>query len=551
MSRSHDGPISTRERLSDTLTDLPTAPLPPPKRVRVSTLQDAETRRLREQEWVAAVERAEASARARSSFLATMSHEIRTPMMGLIGTLELVRGTTLNPEQQSLIDTATNSAEGLLGFLDHVLDFARLEMEQVTRRDLRVRVHDTLDEVVAASVPHAVHKGLSVWMTVDPGVPAEVEVDPLHLRQILGNLLSNAIKFTDHGEIVIRARYDATQQRLEVEVTDTGCGIPHEQQERVFSPFVRLDASATRRHGGVGLGLTVAGRLATLCGGDLLLSSEPGVGSTFTLTLPAKTTVARPLPDSRVEGRRVGFVGRELVYTRTIAPLLEALGCVPVRLTHDAAVANLVDQQVACVFAEPAAVFARLPSLPPDQAQHLVMVAAHEGAELPPIARDLARVVLPCSRKALYKVLVRALRPRGDDAPTTRALRRARARNLWVLVVEDNDVNRFIAQRLVEKQGYRCEAVSNGAEAVRAVASQAYDVVLMDCQMPVMDGYDAARQIRDEVVEQPIIIAMTANNQADERTLCIRAGMDDYLPKPLDLEAMGEMIDKHLAYRGR
>ena len=156
-----------------------------------------------------------------------------------------------------------------------------------------------------------------------------------------------------------------------------------------------------------------------------------------------------------------------------------------------------------------------------------------------------------CSRKALYKVLVRALRPRGDDAPTTRALRRARARNLWVLVVEDNDVNRFIAQRLVEKQGYRCEAVSNGAEAVRAVASQAYDVVLMDCQMPVMDGYDAARQIRDEVVEQPIIIAMTANNQADERTLCIRAGMDDYLPKPLDLEAMGEMIDKHLAYRGR
>ncbi|MCA9556765.1 MAG: two-component sensor histidine kinase BarA, partial [Myxococcales bacterium] len=204
---------------------------------------------------------------------------------GLIGTLELVRGTTLNPEQQSLIDTATNSAEGLLGFLDHVLDFARLEMEQVTRRDLRVRVHDTLDEVVAASVPHAVHKGLSVWMTADPGVPAEVEVDPLHLRQILGNLLSNAIKFTDHGEIVIRARYDATQQRLEVEVTDTGCGIPHEQQERVFSPFVRLDASATRRHGGVGLGLTVAGRLATLCGGDLLLSSEPGVGSTFTLTL--------------------------------------------------------------------------------------------------------------------------------------------------------------------------------------------------------------------------------------------------------------------------
>jgi len=518
--------------------------------------EEVEDRKKKEVALASALEQAESATRAKNTFLATMSHEIRTPMTGLLGMLEILRDTRLDVEQKDFVETAIGSAASLLRLLDDVLDFARIEGGHVRVRPAPVWIHDAVDDVCAVLAQTGLDKGLVIWVGIDPATPAQLELDPLHLRQILTNLLSNAIKFTDRGEVSVEARYDADAQKLEVTVSDTGIGIPAESFDTIFAPFTQVDGSRTRRHMGTGLGLAIVRQILTLHGGELELHSEVGRGSRFTFSLPAPITRADYPADRRLERARVGFCGRQAIYDRSLRNILATLGSASsatgavglfgIEEALDALDAGELD----VLMAEPQTLGlheARVVA----HAERIVMVTRHAVTRPLTGGRAVAHIALPLRRRQVANALERALRrpdaPRRLDAAHAATVNASRAR---VLVVEDNEVNRFIAKRLVERAGYTCETVSNGAEALVALG-RGFDIILMDCHMPVLDGYSASLKIRamEHLSPQPVIIAMTANSMAEEREQCAQAGMDDFLPKPLDPARLARALDHYATER--
>ncbi len=500
---------------------------------------------------------AEEATRSKSLFLANMSHEIRTPMNGVIGMIELLRETPLTDEQRQYIDTIHASGETLLNLINDILDLSKIESGKLELEDVPFSVWDLVETALDVVALRAADKQVALAAEVAPDVPAWVSGDVTRLRQILINLLGNAVKFTDEGEVVLSVtteRDDDGTPLLHLAVRDTGIGIPPERLETIFDTFTQADASTTRRYGGTGLGLAISQRLSRMMGGRLWAESQVGAGSTFHVVVPLVPAPdeAEPLP--AFGGQQVLLLERHAPTRRMLSGHLTAFG---LRVREAASVEDALHLAPSCQ------AFLLDATLPEDDLQtflsgHVPLPAGGSAEQAPvillqPVGRrpgqGLPRLRLlskPVHRQRLYESLRHALYP--HEHSETEGARRAgedrSARRLRVLLAEDNPINQQVAVRMLHRLGHDVEVAHNGQEAVDRVESEPFDIVLMDLQMPAMDGLDATREIRRRLApdRQPRIVALTANAMQADRQRCLEAGMDDYIAKPFRLETLRDTL---------
>jgi len=522
--------------------------------------QDVTELRAKEAELLAARDEATRAGDAKSAFLATMSHEIRTPLNAVLGLTDLLLTTELTPEQRGHLDTIAGSGDSLLALINDVLDFSKIEAGELDLAPTTFDLHDLVYDVTSLLAGQVVAKGLHLFVDVPAACPRTVVGDSLRLRQVLLNLVGNAIKFTAEGAVVVKvaAQREGEQFCTRIAVSDTGIGIPEHLRHRLFHSFSQVDASTTRVYGGTGLGLAISRRIARAMGGDITVDSEPGVGSTFALTVELAATPSAdggPLTGP-LSGRRLLLVDDDRTHLELMGRQLSGHGAECVLLADPGDAARLdstrpFDAGVVTVRTKTAdveGIAARLHASPAAAGLSLVLIGPATTLDQRRSSSFAARIRPPVRPDRLLDTLgavigaddaPRAAAASDGDAPGTGVARR----RLRVLVAEDHPVNADLMTMYLARLGHDSEHVGNGREAVTALVERGpYDVVLMDAQMPVLGGVDATAAIRELPGPQPRIIAVTAGVLASDRAAFFSAGADDFLTKPVRIDTLGQAL---------